>query len=212
MVVDEAITCFLRRLRGQREVFVVDLTLPSDKETNSAAETDEDSSSDGSNSSKAKRKREGRKKQKENIEKDSKERAAKVERLKKTIKMEGRRWKGFIYIHPATRETWVKIGSSLDPEGRTEGQHTSTYGPDLVVKMIEVDLGEMSSMSKSEAQTQLKRIELLIRVVLRKHHHHAKREVFPPSASLKENSEEFLRPLNLMHVTVILLGQGAVPL
>ena len=151
--------------------------------SNSPCYSERSDSDSGAASANSKDKSNKRKKRKTVAKKREEEAAKKAEKLKDLSYkgMEGRRWKGFIYIHPSCRSFWVKLGLSSNATRRADGQNSTTFGPDLVARKVELDLGDMSTTSKAECKKRLKNAEKLCRVILRKHHHHRKREVISPA-------------------------------
>ncbi len=147
------------------------------------SDSEQSGSDSGAVNTNSKDKKTKRKKRKTAREKREENAAKTAEALKdlRSKGVEGRRWKGFIYIHPSCRSFWVKLGLSGNATRRADGQNSTTFGPDSVVRKVEVDLGDMSTTSKEECKKRLKNAENLCRLILRKHHHHRKREVILPA-------------------------------
>lgn len=187
-IVTEIVACFVQRLQGksdlpwepEKESVVLDCLSASSSCGSEGPVSDLDPASKGKDSIEpSQRKR--RKTADEKRKAVEAEKAAKLKDLK-SKGVEGKRWKGFIYIHPSCRSFWVKVGLSEKATRRAAGQNSTTFGPDSLVRKVEVDLGDMSTTTPKQRLKRLKNVENLSRLILRNHHHHRKREV--PSHTL----------------------------
>jgi hypothetical protein len=181
-LVNEIVAGFVHRLEGLPEL---DWQPESAIEIHSATPCDSELSDSVSGASDEKSKESNfadeppKKRRKTAAMKKREAEAKKAEQLKdfQSKEVEGQRWKGYIYIHPSCRSLWVKMGTSAGATRRAAGQNSTTFGPELVARKVEVDLGDKSTTSKTQSKKHLKNAENLCRLILRRHHQHRKREV-----------------------------------
>ena len=91
---------------------------------------------------------------------------------------------GYLYVHICSWSRLIKIGYALAADGkRSEGKHTSTFWPGALVWWDKVNLGECT---EAEAKVRIQQFESLIRVLLREHLVHKRREVHSLAFSTHE--------------------------
>ena len=103
--------------------------------------------------------------------------AARLKKIHEGLAGNTRRWKGFIFIHPECRGFWVKAGRADNDNRRAMGSNSATFGPQIVIRRVELDLGDVDTTTPKQRTKRCKNAENLMRLILRKHHQHHKREV-----------------------------------
>jgi hypothetical protein len=176
--VDEIVSCVAKssRLRGVLDDYDFEGAGHGVSDEKSESE-DEASCASESGARYQSRKKPRRKKSKEQKKKEMEERKAAVIKQRQEA-AGGTEWKGWIYLHPSPKCKWVKVGGTLQI-GRSEGQASSTFGPDVVYMKFAVDLGSVADTSKRTAKRRLKQLEALVRLIFNRNHMHSRREVRP---------------------------------
>jgi hypothetical protein len=179
--IDEVVSCVAKssRLRGVLDDYDFEDAGNGLSDQNSES-GDEESCSSGESESKVRyqtRKKQRKKKTQEQKKREMEERKA-AEIKQRQEAAGGNEWKGWIYLHPSARCKWGKVGGTLQL-GRSEGQASSTFGPDVVYRKFDVNLGSVADTSKRMAKRRLKQSEASVRLIFNRNHVHSKREVRP---------------------------------